>query len=164
MNIAWWHRFSAPTGPSSSRSPKSWSMTLKWSATPSWRSSSPASRTRRRTRSSRSTPSKAPRPSGGASDTYPRWTGRTAHLVPHDAPARPPAIGLRRTDGLGLTRPVSPVTDPSQRLKTIRLGEVLKRMAVRLPAVQLAGDPPAAWPGTPRSRLHSLGTPRPCPS
>ena len=43
--------------------------------------------------------------SGGASHTHPRWFGRAAHLVPYDAPARSPAIGLRRAGGLGLTRP-----------------------------------------------------------
>ena len=59
------------------------------------------------------TQAQAPRPSGGASDSHPRWSGRAAHLVPHDAPARPPAIGLRRTDGLGLTRDHPGVTGPS---------------------------------------------------
>jgi hypothetical protein len=44
--------------------------------------------------------------------------------------------------------------------KTIRSGEVLRRMAIRLPATQPTGDPRAAWPGSAWPRLHSLGTRR----
>ena len=44
------------------------------------------------------------RPSGRAAHPDPRRPPRAVQLVPHDAPTRPQAIGLRRRDGLGLTR------------------------------------------------------------
>jgi hypothetical protein len=49
-------------------------------------------------------PGTAHRPPGGPPGSHPRGPGRAGHLVPHDAPARSPAIRLRRTDGLELIR------------------------------------------------------------
>jgi len=102
VSPAWPGRAPCCPAPSSSRSPRSWSMTPRWSVTPSSKAARrPAAEDTGRDHQDQH-PGPAPRHSGGTAHSH-RGPGRTAHLVPDDAPARSPAIGLRRTGGLGLT-------------------------------------------------------------